>query len=649
MLRVGIDTGGTFTDVAVLTTAGLQVHKVPSTPTDPAEAVVAGLGAVRGNREVDVVHGTTVGLNAILTGDVARTAFVTNAGFEDLIEIGRQVRSSVYDLTAQRADLPVPRTLRFSVNSRRAADGRRLERPRKIELAGLLRKLRRSRVEAVAIGLLHSYGHPEDEHEIASAIRSLGVPITCSADLLPVPGEYERFAAAILNAAIAPIMSAYIERLVPDIAPGQLRLMRSSGGIMAGEEAQRLPARAALSGPAGGVLASHRLARALKLDTVATLDIGGTSADAALITAQLPPATGRPIAGLPLDVAAFDVHTIGCGGGSIASIDAGGALRVGPDSAGADPGPACYGLGDQPTVTDAHMVMGHMGAETMLGGDFRVDPDLSIRAIERLGKSLGMDLRTTALGILDVADVAMMRALLVITVERAHDPARIPLIAFGGAGGLHAASLMRRLSMPQAIVPRDPGAFSAVGLSLASESHEEVEPVLRTTNEIEANSLRDTAERLGARTRAALPGDGRVRTRVDARVRFAGQGSGLWIPFTWPIDGRFRREHQRLFGFAPIDAAVELVELRARAERPSRNLPRPARTRQRKRPVTPATRRRPPAGGTSWNVFAREQLAEGSRLRGPCLIEEQTGAIVVPANCVCRVSHDAVLLEWART
>ena len=644
MLRIGVDTGGTFTDVAVFGPSGMRVHKLPSTPSDPATAVVDGLTAVRGGQAVDVVHGTTVGLNAILTGAVARTAFVTNSGFEDLIEIGRQIRSSVYDLTARRAVLPVPRGRRFAVSSRRAASGERLAQPDTVELEELLRKLRRARVGAVAIGLLHSYAHPEDEHEIARALAPLGVPVTCSADLLPVHGEYERFAAAILNAAICPIVSAYLERLEPAVAPGSLRLMRSSGGVMSTPEAKEYPARAALSGPAGGVLACNQLARALGLDTVAALDMGGTSADVSLVTPDAPPSSQRTIAGLPLEVPAVEVHTIGCGGGSLATRDAGGALRVGPESAGADPGPACYGRGEHPTVTDAHMVLGHMGAETLLGGDFPVDPELSVRAVGRLGKSLGMSLRKTAEGILEIADVAMMRALLVITVERAIDPAGVPLIAFGGAGGLHAASLMRRLSMPQAIVPQHPGAFSAVGLALASESHEETTPVLREVGEVSPRELRALATELGKRARQALDGRGRSVTKIEARLRYRGQGAGLWVPFAPALAPAFREAHVRLYGFAPDGAAVELVELRARAERSPRDLPAPSSSRGHGQPE-PAFLRAAPTGGRRWKVFRRNELRSGAQLRGPCLIEEATGATVVPPDTTCLVKQAALVLR----
>jgi N-methylhydantoinase A len=644
MLRIGIDTGGTFTDIAVHERAALRIHKIPSTPRDPARAVLQGLADVRAGQVVDVVHGTTVGLNAVLTGKVARTAFVTNDGFRDLIEIGRQARSSLYDLDAPRAALPVPRSLRFTVSARRAADGTRVSRVRPSELTALREALARARVEAVAVGLLHSWADPADEHEIERALQPLGVPVTCSADLLPVHGEFERFAAAILNAAIGPIMGAYLERVRHGMGAGRLRLLRSSGGIMSAGEAERFPARAMFSGPAGGVMAARRLARGRELPRVAALDMGGTSTDVALIHASSRD-DHRGIAGIPLALPGVGVHTIGCGGGSIARLDAGGALVVGPESAGADPGPACYGRGDQPTVTDAHMALGHMGADSLLGGRFPVDPERSVRAVERLARASGVDAAHAARGILEVAEVAMMRALLVITAQHAVDPATVTLVAFGGAGGLHAAGLLRRLGMRQAVVPRHPGAFSATGLATAGESHEEILPVMRAGDDV-GRSLRAAAARLAARARGALDRTERAHrtpTRVEARVRFRGQGEGLWIPFASQLAQSFRRAHLALHGFV-LDVPIEVVELRARAERAELGLGSAAHRSGAAGRAAPLRRRRAPLGRAVWDVY-RQPLRRGTELRGPCLLEEETGVVLLPEGVLAICDEDGVTLQ----
>ena len=637
--RIGIDTGGTFTDVATLGRDGLAVHKLPSTPHDPAEAVIDGLSAVRRPGDtVDVVHGTTVALNAVLTGNLARTAFVTNKGFEDLIEIGRQDRTDLYDLTAQKPQIPVPRRLRYGVASRRDADGRRLLRPTRTELAELRRKLAAARVESVAIGLLHSYATPEDEHEIARALRTLGVPVTCSADLLRAPGEFERFTACILNAATHPKISTYLASLREPVRPGELRLMRSSGGIMSAREAAEYPARAMFSGPAGGVIATRALARRAGYRDVAALDMGGTSTDVCLVRPEAS-VSDSAIAGLPLAIPAVEVHTVGCGGGSIARVDAGGALRVGPQSAGADPGPACYGVGDDPTVTDAHMVLGHMGADTLLGGNFPIDPDRSMRAVGKLAKKLGLDERKTAEGILQVAEIRMMRALLVITVRRAMDPARVPLVAYGGAGGLHAEGLRRLLDMPAAVVPEHPGAFSAIGLALAGESAEHTIPVLQPLQSLSAKELRRRLGEVSDLARLSLP-DARVRVRLSAGLRYAGQGRALTVPVRFPLDRTTARAHEELFGFVPVGRPLELVELTARAEVRPRSLPVELTRGSGSRggpAARPRTRRKPLVGGPSWRVFHREDLRSGGFLDGPCIVEEGTGATVIPAGTTCEL------------
>jgi N-methylhydantoinase A len=646
-IRIGIDTGGTFTDLCMLDGRGMRIHKVPSATDDPARAVLDGIrGLDVPGAQLDIVHGTTVGLNAVLTGRTARTAFVTNRGFEDLIEIGRQARRSLYDLGAPKPFPPVPRALRLGIAQRRSADGAQLAAPARAELDALRERLRRARIESVAIGLLHAYRNPEDERAVARALAPLGVPITCSAELLPTLGEYERFCAAILNAAIAPVMGAYLDRLRTAIAPGRLRLMRSSAGIMDGAEAGRFPARAAFSGPAGGVHAARQCAAQLRLGTVAALDLGGTSADVSLVRAT-PATTDRAtLAGLPLAIPAVDVHTIGCGGGSLATVDAGGALRVGPQSAGADPGPACYGRDERPTLTDAHMVLGHMGADTLLGGAFPVDPDRSVHALEKLARRLRLDLRRTAEGILEIAEVAMVRALMVITVERAVDPAGLSLIAFGGAGGLHAARVADRLGMARAVVPTAPGAFSAVGLALAGESAESIVPVLQPLDALDLRARTAFARSCAAAARAQLGAAGR-RARVDvaALLRFRGQGNAVRVPFTRDLGAAFRRSHQRLYGFTP-EAGMELVEVQARAERAGPD-PSPAPSRGRSRPgrPPPGQPRRAPCGGAPWPVLARASLSAGQRLAGPCLVEEPTGVTLVPGGWRCRVTPQALVLD----
>jgi N-methylhydantoinase A len=642
--RIGIDTGGTFTDVVRLERTGVVVHKLASTPDDPARAVLAGLAAVRRRPQeaVDVVHGTTVGLNAVLTGRLARTAFVTNQGFEDLIEVGRQQREDLYALQPQRAVPPVPRALRFGVACRRDAQGNVLQELRPAAIRTLIARLRQQRPAAVAVGLLHAPADPSDELQLAAAIRQAlpDVPVTTSSELLPVAGEYERFCTAILNAAIAPAVAGYTDRLAQHIGPGRLRLLRSSLGILSPEEAARFPARAMFSGPAGGVLATGQAFAGTPWPFAAALDIGGTSADLCLVNSNRTEIAPGQIAGLPLALPTVAVHTVGCGGGSIAYVDAGGALRVGPASAGADPGPAGYGRGGPPTVTDAHLVLGHLGADTLLEGAFPIDLDAAVRALERLGKQLGLGAAATARGILTVAEATMARAMLVITAERAVDPAAVPLCAYGGAGGLHAAGLATRLGLPGVLIPAHPGAFSALGLCLAGESSERSLAIREPLTPGGETRLLRLGRELLAATAADLPG--RSHRQLDVVLRYAGQGQGLRLPLRRGLAAAFAAEHQRRFGFVAT-SAVEATAIHARAERSSKPLPQaigaPTPARQ------PARHRRPPARGTPWPVWRRAELAVGQRVTGPAIVEELTATTVVPGGHAVEVTPRGLWLS----
>ena len=649
--RIGIDTGGTFTDVVRIRGRKMIVHKLRSTPDDPSRAVLDGLSAVRQSPDepVDLVHGTTVGLNATLTGNLARTVFVTNRGYEDLIEIGRQERVDLYALDPHRAVPPVPRRLRVGVRCRRGAGGQVVEALTRETIADTVAAVQKLRPEAIAIGMLHSPANPKDEHRLQQALqRALpNVPITCSADLLPAFGEYERFSATILNAAIAPVVGRYTSKVADGIGNGTLRLLRSSLGILPPAEAARFPARAMFSGPAGGVLATGQVARRLKMDRAAAFDMGGTSADVCLVEREATLSNEGSIAGLPLPLPTVPVHTVAAGGGSIAYADAGGALRVGPQSAGADPGPACYGKGSEPTVTDAHVALGHLGPDTLLAGAFPIDVDASVMAIERLGKQLGLKARQTAEGILTVADATMARAILVITAERAVDPAHVPLVAYGGAGGLHAASLMLQLGMPSAVMPSHPGAFSAVGLALAGEATEVTEAVSSLVTNKQLPEILARGRELLSQAQEMLGGK-RNRGRVEAMVRYQGQGACLRLPLSNRLAQSFLAEHQRRFGFA-TDAAIEVVQLRARAECAASALPaadqngqhrtgsgRATNARSPKDPK-PSMTRRPPLGGPALPIYDRQSMTDRP-LNGPAVIEESTATTLVPATCQLRLS-----------
>lgn len=660
----GVDTGGTFTDLIAREPDGTDtLAKVPSTPDDPARAVLAALGQVGGAGSRDhVIHGTTVALNALLTGRVARTALVTHTGFADLIEVGRQDRPELYALHPRKVEPLAPRELRFEVDSRRLPDGtgefERTATPTPEQLAGLARKLRRSGAEAVAIGLLHSYAHPEDEREIAASLESLGLPLTCSAELLPEHREVERFHTALVNAALVPRVRAYLAHLDQALSGTRLSVLQSSGGSLPAERAGREPVRVLLSGPAGGVVGARIAAAEAGWPALVALDMGGTSTDVAFARthtadddeSQVRAATELPqVAGYPIGVPCLDLHTIGCGGGSLARVDDSGVLRVGPESAGADPGPVCYGQSEIPTVTDAHVQLGHLAGGAFVGGTLELDRDRVERAFETLGRPLGTDADGAALAVLRSARAAMRRALGVMTLQRGEDPAKLPLVAFGGAGGLHAAALASSLGQPAALVPRFPGALSAWGMTRAGAATEKARTVLEPLEKWGTKRMRATLDELAreARTevRASLPKGALEQERL-LDLRYSGQAYELQIPAgsgaaLKGLAEAFGRAHERLYGYRLDDRPIELVCLRVRLRGAGAAPDRSRRPRRRSAPRRAHTGNRRACLDGQWveaRLWRREALDEGHTLEGPGIVEEYSGTTLVPPNWRLQVS-----------
>jgi len=498
--RVGIDTGGTFTDFVYESSEKIAVFKVASTPDDPSRAIAEGLQRVATESgtelsEIEVVHGTTVGTNALLQRRGARVVLITTSGFEDVIEIGRQARPELYNLNAVKPLPLVSTELRFGVAERIACDGQVLESLNEDELKRLIEEVERARPEAVAVCLLFSFVRPEHEKRIAQALEKLAVPLSVSHQILPEYREYERTSTVCVNAYLQPLMGKYLKRLdthasgVPgrrDACVPRLRVMQSSGGSISAQAAANEPVRTILSGPAGGVVGALRVAEAAGSPNIITFDMGGTSTDVALCDREGMRLTNESIvAGVPVAIPMMDIHTVGAGGGSIARVDEGGSLRVGPESAGADPGPACYGRSLLPTVTDAHVVLGHFPGEALLDGGFKLDAARARESMETLAADMSkaaarrVSAIAAARGVLSVVTANMERALRHISVERGHDPRDFALMPFGGAGGLHAVDLARALRIPRVLVPTSPGALSALGVLEADVVKEQSRTVMK--------------------------------------------------------------------------------------------------------------------------------------------------------------------------
>jgi N-methylhydantoinase A len=569
---VAVDTGGTFTDVLLLEDGRLRALKVPSTPADPAEAVLGALTAISPDIAPGLLlHGSTVATNALLERRGAAVALVTNRGFEDVIEIGRQNRPQLYALVGHRLPPLVPRERRLGVAGRIGPDGAEVDALDPDQLDHLAQELEGA--DAVAVVLLHSYANPAHEEAVGRALRSTGTFVTLSAELLPEYREYERTSTTVVNAYVAPLTSRYLDRLRREAGAERTWIMGSNGGALSVDRAVREPVHTVLSGPAGGVVGALDRARRSGHDRIISFDMGGTSTDVSLCE-------GRPfhtrefeIAGQPVAIPVIDIHTVGAGGGSLARLDAGGALRVGPESAGAEPGPICYGRGGTGvTVTDANVWLGRLPADAFLGGESSLDRRAVEGPLEALAAGLDTDVDQAAEGVLEVANTAMERALRVISVERGYDPGDFVLVAFGGAGGLHVVELARRLGVASAMVPADPGLLSAYGMLAADVVRQAARTVLVPAEDDDADARiaavfreLETSAREDMKAEGTPPSVVTVERLVDARYR--GQSFELRVPAEdWR--SAFHSAHEVRYGYCKPEAAIEAVTLRVVARAP---------------------------------------------------------------------------------
>lgn len=577
-MRIGIDTGGTFTDFIVFdpTSGQLDTFKRLSTPHDPAEAILHGLAGLKAAGPRQIVHGSTVATNAVLERKGANVALVNTEGFRDLLHIGRQNRPALYDLLADPPAPLVPRQHRLEIRERVAADGSIQTTLDEAALDALVANCQREGIEAVAICLLFSFANPAHEQAIAARFVAAGFNVSASHQILPEFREYERASTTVLNAYVSPVMSRYLGALAAALPGDHLQVMQSNGGMASPLQAGQQAVRCILSGPAGGLVGAQVVAHAAGHSRVLTFDMGGTSTDVALIHGSAQVSRNSHIGGLPVHVPMLAIHTVGSGGGSIAWRDAGGGLQVGPHSAGANPGPAAYGRGTLPTVTDANVLLGRIQPHLFFGGQMPLDAGRASAAFEALGAELGLTAEECALGALQIANAHMARALRVISVEKGHDPQYFTLLAFGGAGGLHAAALARALGMPRVLVPRHAATLSALGMLLADVVKDHSRTVMLPGDtalaEIEAHMapmLESGRAELAAEGVAAAD----MQFHASADLRYAGQSFELNVPLTPQLLAEFHRAHEESYGYQNTAAQVEIVNLRlqaiGRTQRPS--------------------------------------------------------------------------------
>jgi N-methylhydantoinase A len=645
---LGVDVGGTFTDAALLDGDRLITAKAPTTPDDQSEGVIAAVDAAlerAGARAASVerfVHGMTVGTNALLEGRVARTALLATEGFTDLEELGRQARAELYRLCAGHPPPLVPPELRVAVPERTGPDGVL----RELDEDALRERLAGVDAEAAAVCLLWGFRHPEHERRVAEVLGD-ELHVSTSHETAGVFREYERCATTVVDAALSPLLRRYLERLADRARDAGLpapEVMLSGGGVVAAATAARHGSWTVLSGPAGGAVGCARLAQRAGHPDAVGLDMGGTSADVSVARGGSAASTGgREVGGRALALPMVDVHTVGAGGGSVAWRDAGGALRVGPRSAGADPGPAAYGRGGgEPTVTDANLVLGYLGADSPLAGGVALDTAAAERVVGELGASLGLSVEETAAGIVRVAGVEMARAVRVMTVERGIDPRELALLAFGGAGPLHAAAVADELGMTRVLVPRASGVLSAVGLIASERRRDLVESVLLSGSGFTREAVTEAVERLGARGREEL-GEPRAEVRAEFDLHYAGQAFELTVPGAAdPEPEELRRAfdaaHEERYGYSDPDAELELVTVRVAAALPAVELP----------DELPGEQ---PERGSRRAVFDGEHLeavvVKGppvAALDGPAIVELDEATLVVPPGWRCGTAADGTIV-----
>ncbi len=663
-VRIAIDTGGTFTDLVLSDpgTGRVAYHKVPSTPADPSKALVEGVRGIlaqAGYASADIrflVHGTTVATNTILQRTGARTAFITTEGFRDVLHIQRQDRPHLYNMRIRRTPALVPRSLRYELPERILHDGSEALPIDRGRLAKLIGAIGHEDIEAIGVGLLHSHTDPAHEQMVGKVLQEAlpDVTVCLSSDMSREEGEYERFSTCAMNAYVQPVMTRYLKRVNDALSDATIEaplyVMKSNGGVTSAEHAADHCVHTILSGPAGGVVAGAEIGRRLGRPNMITADMGGTSFDVAMIhEGTIAFAKNAEIDGLALKAPMMDIHTIGAGGGSIAWIDSGGALRVGPQSAGAVPGPACYRTGGtEPTVTDANLVLGRLSSDSLLGGAITLDPSAARQVVEeKIAVRLGCSAEEAAEGIVRVVNASMTAAIRKLTVEQGYDPRRFTLVPFGGAGPLHGAELARELGIRDVVVPLAPGVASAEGLVFSNLRSDRIQTHVERLDLLESAQLERMLEDLTKRAIGDLTASSNGSEPVVSRragLRYAGQGFDLPIdlpagPVDLPaLESAFHTEHERQYGFSRRDQRVQLVNVWVAAELTISDGQRMPAVQAASDQAGPHCTRRVYLAGNWFDtaVYRRTDLRAGQQIHGPALIEQlDSTTLIGPAERAC--------------
>ena len=639
MVIIGVDTGGTFTDFIYKDGDKWGVFKTLSTPENPAKAVLYGIEKIAKDKPKNITHGSTVATNAVLERKGAKTAFITNKGFEDILFIGRQNREKLYDLHYRKNPPLVPEELSFGVKGRIIYTGEEIEKLDEAEVEKVAEILKEKGVESVAVSFLFSFLNPEHEEIVERVLKKHGFEVSISSKIVPEFREYERSSTTVINAYVMPKMKGYISFLENHLSKeDRLRIMQSNGGVISSETVKEQPVRTILSGPAGGVVGAWKIGKLAGYEKLITFDMGGTSTDVSLIDGKPIITTESKIEGYPVKVPVIDIHTVGAGGGSIARIDSGGALTVGPESAGADPGPICYGKGEEITITDANLFLGRLIPDYFLGGNMKLQFERIVPYFEEMAKKAGITPLELAEGILNIANTKMEKAIRVISVERGYDPQEFSLFSFGGAGGLHAAFLAEVLGIPRVIVPQNPGILSAMGMVLSDIVKDYSLTVMLTGKSVNRENTERFFKVLEERAVEDLKKEGipenKIRVEKYLDMRYKGQSFELIVPFVDDFIEAFHKEHERVYGYSNRKREVEVVNVRIRAigetEKPELkkfNLV------SEKVPEGALLEKRKVYFDGKWietSVYDREKLLPGNRIEGAAIVVEYSSTTVIP-------------------
>ncbi len=654
MIIVGVDTGGTFTDFIYKGEKGWNVYKLLSTPHNPAEAVLKGLEIITKGETANITHGSTVATNAILEKKGANTALITNKGFEDIIEIGRQNRKELYNLKYHKTSPLVPKDSRYGVKGRVNYLGEILEDIDLDEIDNVIKKIEISDIESVAVCLLFSFKNNEHEKIIGEKLKKSGFFYSLSHEVLSEFREYERLSTTVINAYVSPKMARYISFLIENIGNSKLRIMQSNGGSISAETAMKESVRTILSGPAGGAVGAYELGKISGFNKLITFDMGGTSTDVALIDDKLPLTMESEISDFPIKTPMIDIHTVGAGGGSIAYFDVGGSLRVGPESAGADPGPICYGKGEKITVTDANLFLGRLIPEKFLGGNMKLHYEKLNKYFKEMAKVGGLTEVELAEGILSVANTNMERAIRVISVERGYNPSEFTLFSFGGAGGMHAAFLAKLLNIPNVLIPKHPGILSAIGMLLADVIKDYSQTVMIQQKDFKKSKFENLFKNVEKRAIQDLINEGIEKENIILEryldMRYKGQSYEIMVPFKDNFIELFHQYHEKLYGYANRDKAVEAVNIRIRARG---ILPKPEFKKAEN--LTDKIDNKAIYGEKkvifnekeyNTKIYERDYLKPGNKFDGPAIIVEYSSTIVVPPESYVKIdAFENILIE----